>query len=198
MRAARQGDFDGLCGLYAVINALDLAGCRRPRSPVHRKLFVGLAQALPGGKLRAAIGDGLGGRELIKAATLVFPGFRKSLGGLVTVSQPFRKATFETNEGFLEAMADIMASSRSALILNVSTPAYNHWTVAQEITPRAIIVRDSGALKELPLGRFTIRRGPYRIPVTERSCPIAWCNCAVAVTALSGMAGLISVPGWTG
>jgi len=30
------------------------------------------------------------------------------------------------------------------------------------------------------------------------SCPIAWCNCAVAVTALSGMAGLISVPGWTG
>jgi len=34
--------------------------------------------------------------------------------------------------------------------------------------------------------------------MVEWSCPIAWCNCAGAVTALSGMAGSISVPGWTG
>lgn len=167
MRPARQGDFDGLCGLYALINALDLAGGRRPRSPAHRRLFVGLAEALPGGKLRRAIDSGLNGRDLIKAATLAFPAFKKWLGGSVSVSRPFRKATFKTNEEFVEAMADIMMSGRSALVLNISTPTYNHWTVAASITPQAIILRDSGALKELRLARYTVRRGEYRIRPRE-------------------------------
>lgn len=163
MRPARQGDFDGLCGLYALINALDLAGGKRPRSPAHRRLFVGLAEALPGGKLRRAIDSGLDGRDLIKAAALAFPASKKWLGGSVSVSRPFRKATFKTNEEFVEAMADIMASGRSALVLNISTPTYNHWTVAASITPQAIVLRDSGSLKDLRLARYTVRRGEYRI-----------------------------------
>lgn len=167
MRPARQGDFDGLCGIYALVNALDLAGGKRPRSPVHRRLFVALAEALPGGKLRTAIDTGLDGRDLVKAAALAFPAFKKSLGGSVSVIRPFRKATFKTNEEFVEAIADIMASGRSALILNVSTPAYDHWTVAASITSEAITLRDSGALKELRLARYTVRRGDYRIRPKE-------------------------------
>lgn len=163
MRPARQGDFDGFCGLYALINALDLAGGKRPRSPVHRRLFVELAEALPGGKLRRALDDGLDGRDLIKAAGRAFPAFKKWLGGSVSVSRPFRKATFKTNEEFLEAMAGIMASGRSALILNISTPTYDHWTVAASITPQAIVLRDSGALKNVRLARYTVRSGEYRI-----------------------------------
>lgn len=167
MRPARQGDFDGLCGLYALINALDLVGCKRGRSPIHRKIFVELAEALPTRKLRGAIDDGLHGRDLVEAAALAFPAFKKLLGGSVSVIRPFRKARFKTNEEFVEAVADIMASGRSALILNVSTPAYDHWTVAASITPEAITLRDSGALKELRLARYTVRRGDYRIRPKE-------------------------------
>lgn len=167
MRPARQGDFDGLCGLYALINALDPAGCRMPRSPVHRKLFVALAAALPARKLGKAIDEGLEGKDLVKAAALAFPMFKRELGGLVTVSRPFPEATFQSNEAFVEAMADILVSGRSALVLNVSAPAYDHWTVAASITPSAITVRDSGALKELRLDRYTVRRGRYRLRPTE-------------------------------
>jgi hypothetical protein len=167
MRPARQGDFDGLCGLYALINALDPAGCRMPRSPVHRKLFVALAAALPSRKLGKAIDEGLEGKALVKAAAVTLPMFKRGLGGLVTVSQPFPEATFRTNAEFVAAIADIMASGRSALVLNVSAPAYDHWTVAASITPLAITVRDSGALKELRLDRYTVRRGRYRIRPAE-------------------------------
>jgi hypothetical protein len=167
MRAARQGDFDGLCGLYALINALDLAGCRLGRSPVHRKIFEELAGSLPAATLRRAIKDGLSGRDLLTAAAATFPTFKKSLSGSVSVSRPFRETTFRTNEEFLESIADIMASGRSSLVLNVSTPIYDHWTVAAAITPQAIILRDSGALKELRLDRYTVRRGEYRIRPRE-------------------------------
>ncbi len=167
MRPARQGDFDGLCGLYALINALDLVGFKRPRTPLHRSLFVTLAASVPSGTLRKAIDSGLNGRDLIKAADLAFPAFRKPLGGSVTVSRPFRRAVFETDAAFIEGMVDIMASGRSALILNVSTPTYSHWTVASSVTSQTIVLRDSGTMTELDLGRYSIKRGRYRIKPRE-------------------------------
>ena len=163
MRAAKQGDYDGLCGLYALINALDLAGCKGGRLPVHRKLFEELAGSLPKGTLHRAIKDGLSGKDLLKAAAAVFPAFKKPLGGSVKVCRPFRETIFRTNDEFVESIADIMVSGRSALILNICTPVYDHWTVAASITPQAIVLRDSGALRELRLDRYTVRRGGYRI-----------------------------------
>lgn len=126
-----------------------------------------LAASVPSRTLRNAIDSGLNGRDLIKAADLTFPAFRKPLGGSVTVSRPFRRAVFETDAAFLEGMVDIMASGRSALILNVSTPTYSHWTVASSVTPQAIVLRDSGTMMELDLERYSIKRGRYRIKPQE-------------------------------
>lgn len=167
MRPARQGDFDGLCGLYALINTLDLIGFKRPRLPLHRQLFVELASSIPKSKLRTAIDTGLDGRDLIRAAKEAFPGYRKVLGGVVTVTQPLRKRTFDTDTAFLETMSDIMASGRSALILNLATPSYSHWTVVSSVTPPAIAVRDSGTITELSMERYSIVRGRYRIKPKE-------------------------------
>ena len=163
MRPARQGDFDGLCGLYALINALDPATGSRPRTPMHRDLFVALAHALPCRKLRQAMDKGLESRDLIDAATSAFPLFKKRLGGHVSVMRPFKRQGFKTDGDFLEAISDIMASGRSAIILNVHAPTYRHWTVAERITAEDILIRDSWALKTLSRARYTVKRGPYRI-----------------------------------
>lgn len=130
---------------------------------MHRDLFVALVHALTRQKLRQAMDEGLEARDLIDAANVAFPLFKKRLGGLVTVMRPFKRKTFETDTDFLEAISDIMASGRSAIILNVHTPAYRHWTVAETITAEEILVRDSWALKALSRGRYTIKRGAYRI-----------------------------------
>lgn len=163
MRPARQGDFDGLCGLYALINALDPASGSRPRMPMHRDLFVALAHALPRQKLRQAMDEGLEGRDLIAAANAAFPLFKKRLGGHVSVMRPFKRQTFKTDLDYLDAISDIMSSGRSAIILNVQTPTYRHWTVADRITAEEILIRDSWALRALSRARYTVKRGPYRI-----------------------------------
>ena len=167
MMPARQGDFDGLCGLYALINALDLAVGKRPRAPIHRRVFVALATAIPAKDLRRAIDDGLDGGALVKAAAQAFPAYKRHFCGSISVTRPFRKVAFDTDQAFLDAIADIMASGRSALVLNVSTPAYSHWTVAASITTHSIALRDSGVMKELPLARYTVKRGRYRIRAKE-------------------------------
>ncbi|MCA3699740.1 MAG: hypothetical protein IOB84_08130 [Brevundimonas sp.] len=167
MRPARQGDFDGLCGLYALINALDPAAGRRPRTPMHRDLFVALVHALPRRKLGQAMDVGLGSRDLIDAATAAFPLFKKRLGGHVSVMRPFKGQVLNTDADFLEAISDIMASGRSAIILNVHTPTFRHWTVAETITAQDILIRDSWALKALSRTRYTVKRGPYRIHPSE-------------------------------
>lgn len=163
MRPARQGDFDGFCGLYALINALDPAGCGGPRKPLHRDLFVAMAHALPRRKLRDAIADGLEGDDLLKVANATFPLFKKPLRGLVSVTRPFEDAAFRTDGDFIQAISDIMASGRSGVILNVRTPSYRHWTVAAGVTEDEIVLRDSWATKGLSRARYTVKRGAYRI-----------------------------------
>jgi uncharacterized protein (DUF1810 family) len=39
---------------------------------------------------------------------------------------------------------------------------------------------------------------PVLRPRLDRSCPIPWCSCGVVIAALSGKAGMVSLPGWTG
>lgn len=81
MRPARQGDFDGFCGIYSLINALDVAGFSTPRSAVHQRIFVALTDALPNRKLRVAIHRGLKGKDLVRAS-------RVRLASLMIIGRP--------------------------------------------------------------------------------------------------------------
>lgn len=168
MKPARQGDFDGLCGLYALINALDGVGFKRSRSTVHQRMFSALADALPCRKLRAAMTTtGLEGKDLVDAAHAAFPAFRRSLGGAIKVTRPFKRKSFTSDAVFLDAVAELLSQPGSAVIVNMTTPSYRHWTVVHAIGPSTIDLRDSWTLKTLSRDRYTIKRGPYRISPHE-------------------------------
>ncbi len=55
MRTTRQGTFDGLCGVYAILNALDPAGFKRPRGQLHAALFKELTYGLGSVSLLSAM-----------------------------------------------------------------------------------------------------------------------------------------------
>ena len=57
MRAQKQGDLDGLCGLYAIVNAIELTGVVGPKSTFHRRLFKRLLNGLAEGELHQAMID---------------------------------------------------------------------------------------------------------------------------------------------
>lgn len=165
MRPARQGDFDCFCGIYSLINALDVAGFSPPRSAVHQRIFVALTEALPNRKLRVAIDRGLKGKDLVRASRIAFPNFRNRIGGRVSISRPLRHSTVESTDAVFRALEAHMGEN-SAVIIHLSTPAYRHWTVVKTIEPTSIVLRDSWTLRSFPLDRFSIE-GRYQIDVRE-------------------------------
>lgn len=166
-KPARQGDLDGLCGVYALINALELITAKPPGPAFQVRLFVSLTGSLSAPKLRKALVDGLNGQEVVKAARKAFPEHKKALGGRIEVSRPLRRQSFRTNAEFTAALNRLMEPGDTALIIHFATPRYAHWTAVQAVKPDVITLRDSLGTKSLSLERYTARRGPYRILARE-------------------------------
>lgn len=167
MRAARQGAFDGLCGVYALINCLDEVGLKRPRSKLHKDLFIALTHALPSDRLKAAMDDGLCTEDLIGAARRGFRAIRRQYFIDLRVGQPFAQRAFGSVDEFAASLTTFVQASSASVIINMGTPHYDHWTVVRGLEGRRLLVRDSGALKQLDLGRFTVDRGRYRLRPAE-------------------------------
>lgn len=166
-KPARQGDLDGLCGLYALVNALEEVLVKTPRPALLTRLFESLLQALSTPKLRKALTHGLDGKTLVKAARTAFSEHKKALGGVIGVSRPLRRQSFGTNAEFTAALTKLLEPGDIALIINFATPDYAHWTVVETVADDSLALRDSAGRKSLPLDRYTVRRGPYRILARE-------------------------------
>lgn len=166
-KPVRQGDLDGLCGLYALLNALDLLAAKPPRPALQKALFQELIRALPAPKLREAMSAGLEGKDLIKAARIAFPPHKRALGGRIEVSRPFRRQAFETSEELAANWGKRIYTGDTALLINFATPTYAHWSVVLAIEPTAIALRDSSSTRSLSLDKYAVRRGPYRIRTRE-------------------------------
>jgi len=87
------------------------------------------------------------------------------------------------------SVADLKATGADYKAFDTVLPGFHVRVLPSGVRSYAVFYRNAdGKQRTVSLGRTNLLR----------SCPWTWCNCAVAVTALSGMAGSISVPGWTG
>lgn len=161
MRPASQGAFDGLCGIYAIINSMDGLGLKRPRSRFHKELFVSLTNALPTNRLRAAMDRGLTGDDLSSAARRAFRTLRETDG--LEVRRPFARRSFVCIHEYAAAICTLPEGEQTVAIINVSAPHYRHWTVACRVLGPWLLVRDSWNLDRLDLRRFNVDRGRYNI-----------------------------------
>lgn len=167
MRPARQGAFDGLCGVYAVINALDLAGLKRRRSALHKNLFRELTNALGAAALLEALEHGLDTDDLARAAKFAFQQLARDEGVNLTVELPFAERVYDSVSGFLADLRPLVSKPRHAIILQVRLNGTWHWTVAQALTARRLNLRDSGGRRALHLDRFEIGAGPNQFAPSE-------------------------------
>jgi hypothetical protein len=154
MRAARQGSFDGLCGVYAVINALDPAGVSLRRSQLHADLFKELTYGLGAVSLLSAMHDGLGSDELLRTTRAAFRWLALEHGIHLTVDAPYVTRRFKAHGDFIEKLRRHMAADDEAVVTYLITPSRDHWTVPTSIVGRKLLLRDSGGLASLPLPRL--------------------------------------------
>jgi hypothetical protein len=137
-----QGDLDGLCGVYAVVNATRLATHphRRLRAADCADLFAALlAELADEGRLRGFVAAGLGPRVLARLLRKADRWLRRRHGLALEVRRPFRKADEPSPERCLRALAEHLARSGTAAIVGSD----EHWTVIRGVTPKRLLLADS-------------------------------------------------------
>ncbi len=167
MRAVRQGAFDGLCGLYAIVNAVERVGIKGPRSAFHKSLFLRLAKAIPAHGLHRVLGSGIEADELAVVARRAFRTVQRDYDIKLTIRRPLMRSKFTQLPEFLSWFDEIARDQRHAIVVNVVMPWVDHWTVVDRQQGPHLLVRDSSGLRPLDIQRFRIRGGSYRIRIHQ-------------------------------
>lgn len=157
---SRQGDLDQLCGIYAVVNAVQLTLGRSLPYRERLKIFGAMTSALSARTLRRALTDGLTSPELLAA-------FRKNEGDLnralgIHISAPYERLPFMNLDHFLDRLQIDAGQEHHAAILFLASPGRKHWTVLKRITRRSIALYDSAGSQVIMRSRICIY-GRFRI-----------------------------------
>jgi hypothetical protein len=151
----RQGQLDGLCGLYALINALRLL-CPRLDEDACERVFCALVKARTRQTTSplAVIADGLSRRELLK---LIDPWQRfaaRELGIKLTVKR--LKVSEPSLRGIWCSLWEAL-DGQSVAIIGLDG-AERHWTVAYAATERTLRLVDSCGLRMIFRAQCTVGR----------------------------------------
>jgi hypothetical protein len=137
-----QGDLDGLCGVYAVINAVRLAAYPHRRLPTAecRGLFAALlAELAEEGRLRGFVTHGLGPRVLARLLRGSGRWLRKQHGLTLEVHRPFAKRDEPGPEECWRVLTEHLERPGTAAIVGSD----EHWTVIRAVTPKRLLLADS-------------------------------------------------------
>ena len=158
----RQGDLDGLCGVYSVVNAVR-ALCPELDQEGAEWLFAHLMHSLEdlGVNLPAAVASGIGRVELgrlIRAATAYVA---EELEIQLTVKRLPKALRLTSNLAELWHAFEASLSPECVAIIGVAG-IHSHWTIAAQITPKQVKLYDSGRIAVLRRGHCTVAKAVNR------------------------------------
>ena len=168
-RPYRQGDLDGLCGVYSVINALR-AVCPELDAKLSARLFRHLVRCLRGRAREPlnVITGGIGRPTLGQLLKIAIAFVDRSLGVIVRarqLSEPTRSA--KRVDRLWRELSDVL-SPTSVAIISVEG-RMSHWTVVTRIGAKHLFLLDSGNLKRFRRTSCTVgwAEGLYSIAPGE-------------------------------
>ena len=159
LKPYRQGRLDGLCGVYALINALRLL-CPGLDEDDCEAVFCALIQA----RARhaacplAVIHGGLSRRELLQLIGVWRRFAARELGVTVTVSR--LKVREPSLHGLWRGLRRALDGTSVAIV--GLDGVERHWTVAHAATPRTLRVTDSSGLRAIVRAHCTVGRTRMR------------------------------------
>lgn len=153
----RQGHLDGLCGLYAIVNALDLlhdGGLTHDENEAHR-IMRALIEAVPE-RFPRAIWDGTKVHHIRRMLNAADAFARKRYKFALDWNEPFLRRDFDTPAEYLAALAQELEGGHLAVV--GLAPPWDHWTLARAARPDGLECVDSIELKHLPVKDLHIRK----------------------------------------
>ncbi len=159
-RAFRQGDLDGLCGVYAVVNAL--RHVLRLRDERCQKLFEKLIKALEQdcGHLHRHLLWGMSFRQLRRLVAAV-SSCRLEGQKLTFVARRLRLKREQRNLPYLWAALNEEVGPTCVAIVRIAGIT-NHWCVVARVTPRSFQLLDSSGQTRIFRSRCTLHSSRTR------------------------------------
>ena len=153
----RQGHLDGLCGLYAIVNALDLLrdGGLAHNEDEALRIMRALVEAVPE-RFPKAIWDGTKVqhiRRMLVAANLLA---RKRYKFGVDWSEPFLRRDFASPADYHAALRLELGEGDVAII--GLAPPWDHWTLVRRVVDDGFETVDSIELNRLALADLHLRK----------------------------------------
>lgn len=151
----QQGQLDGLCGIYAIVNALAVQGL-----PDAEPVFETCCSALAQSRWPATLWEGTTLRDLevmVKACRDKFP------MGHITVSYPFRSVQPDSNADFWSTFDALFAEkpSSACAIIGLEEPSL-HWLVVKRKGKDLVFIDSDGLKPKRTVPRAEIYAGSRR------------------------------------
>ncbi|MDE2362816.1 MAG: hypothetical protein KGM42_09060 [Hyphomicrobiales bacterium] len=153
----RQGHLDGLCGLYAIVNALDLlrdGGLTHSEDEAHR-IMRALVEAVPE-RFPRAIWDGTKVQHIRRMLDAADRFARKRYKFGLDWSEPFLKRDFRRPADYLAALRAQLGDGGLAIV--GLAPPWDHWTLVRKVRDDGLDCVDSIELKFLALKDLHLRK----------------------------------------
>lgn len=171
----RQGDLDGLCGVYAIINALrhlcpELSAARS--QALFRMLVRSIAPRSPARAI-AKLSDGLTIGAVFRLTKLASAHAEQSCGCSISISLLAARCHRGRPQRWPLAqlwheLATVL-SSRTAVILGLSG-CQRHWSVAISISRRQLRLLDSDGLHRLRRSQCTTAWSKTKVTLSDVTC----------------------------
>ena len=139
-----QGDHDALCGFYAILNCLRI--CMADLDLSHGFYHDLLEYMVWHDRERAAtyLVRGLNIADLDRAVSNAGRYVKKQLARPVVVHRPFEHSRALGSSSCIEQIAQHIGRPTRSCILALGHEHYAyHWTVAERVTPRSVLLADS-------------------------------------------------------
>lgn len=144
-----QGDEDGLCGLYSIINALTLLFPSAMNEELREAIFQRIATACKGGIAILWNGTTVDDvRWMLHSAKNYLDANHHKFSW----EQPFKDQKFASFDYFARELKWRIEGDDAFAIVGISKP-WSHWTCAHRLTEHEMIMTDSCHVKQIPLAK---------------------------------------------
>lgn len=157
-----QGGLDGMCGLYATVNAVQHLRGKTLNERDAIDLFKALTDAVAK-KFPALLWEGTGMQDIRDILDKADQYARDVYGFGVVRSEPLRRGAPKRADHYWARLDELLKPPGRVLLVGLKEP-WEHWTVLTDVTPRTLRFLDSIAIKVARRADFSIGEGgTYRI-----------------------------------
>ncbi|MFT4097019.1 MAG: hypothetical protein QM651_07830 [Rhodoblastus sp.] len=154
-RPVEQGDIDGLCSIYATLNACKFMfrQSEKQDEKLLETLCRGVADVFP-----RIVWEGAGVPTLYRLFRIADEWVQKKHGARLLWGAPLMRTKFDTADAYLERLRDgleTFAPGEAVWIVGLGDP-WQHWTVIERITGRRAYFFDSWGMKHYRFDSFTL------------------------------------------